>query len=121
VNVLDSSAVLAFLQGEEGADVVEDALGDGGMVSTANWSEIAQKVRAHGRNWDLASALLASYDLRVEPVSVEDAERAAAAWRPGDGHSLADRLCMALGSRLDGDVLTADRAWGTAGRIRQVR
>lgn len=51
-----------------------------------------------------------------------DAEWAARRWAPGQGLSLAaDRLCMALGDRLDADIWTADRAWGTAGRIRQVR
>ena len=39
----------------------------------------------------------------------------------GEGLSLADRLCLALGDRLDADLSTADQAWGTAGRIRQVR
>jgi PIN domain nuclease of toxin-antitoxin system len=35
--------------------------------------------------------------------------------------SLADRLCLALAERLSAEVLTADRAWGRAGRIRQIR
>lgn len=90
-------------------------------VGTANWSEIAQKVLARGRSWDLTRALLASYDLRSEPVSIDDAERAARAWGAGDGRSLGDRLWLALGERLDTDVLTADRGWGTSGRIRQIR
>lgn len=39
----------------------------------------------------------------------------------GEGLSLADRLCQALAERFEGDVLTADRSWGSAGRIRQIR
>jgi PIN domain nuclease of toxin-antitoxin system len=42
-------------------------------------------------------------------------------WRPGSGLSLGDRLCLALAQRLDADVLTADRAWGEEGLIRQIR
>ena len=57
----------------------------------------------------------------VEPVTVADAEWAAVRWQPGEGLSLADRLCLALGDRLDATVLTADRSWGKGGRLRQVR
>jgi ribonuclease VapC len=121
VNVFDASALLAFLQGEAGAEVVEEALRGGGLCGAANWSEIAQKVRAHGRNWELSRALLASFEVRVEPVTVDDAEWAATRWMSGEGLPLADRLCMALGDRAGGDVLTADLAWGSDGRIRQIR
>jgi ribonuclease VapC len=87
----------------------------------ANWSELAQKIRAHGRNWDLSRSLLAVYGLEVEPVSASDAEWAARRWVRDEGLSLADRLCLALGDRLDADVLTADHRWGSSGRIRQIR
>ena len=121
MNVFDASALLTFLQGERGAAQVEEALQDGGACGAANWSEVAQKVHAHGRNWDLSRALLASYGVRVEAVTAEDAEWAARRWTAGKGLSLADRLCLALGDRLDADIWTADQAWGTSGRIRQVR
>jgi PIN domain nuclease of toxin-antitoxin system len=121
VNVFDASALLTFLQGEQGAAQVEQALQDGGACGAANWSEIAQKIRAHGRNWDLSRSLLASFGVQVEAVTITDAEWAARRWAPGEGLSLADRLCMALGDRLDADIWTADQAWGTMGRIRQLR
>jgi PIN domain nuclease of toxin-antitoxin system len=121
VNVFDASALLAFLQGEEGAARIEEALKSGGACGAANWSEVAQKVRSHGRNWDLARSLLASYGLRVEVVTVADAEWAARRWTRGQGLSLADRLCLALGARLDADIWTADQAWGSGQRIRQIR
>jgi ribonuclease VapC len=50
----------------------------------ANWSEVAQAIRAHGRNWDLSRALLASYELRIEPVTAADAEWAARRWAVGE-------------------------------------
>lgn len=121
MNVFDASALLAFLQGEDGAATVEEALEAGGSCGTANWSEVAQKVRAHDRNWDLARSLLASYDLDLEPVTVTDAEWAARRWTRGEGLSLADRLCLALGDRLDAEVWTADETWGAEGRVRQIR
>lgn len=121
MNVFDASALLAFLQGEDGSAAVEAGLSAGGTCGTANWSELAQKVRAHGRDWSLARALLASYDLHLEPVSVEDAEQAAVTWASGSGLSLADRLCLALGRRLDAVVWTADGSWGSSQTIRQIR
>ena len=121
MNVFDSSALLSVLQGEEGAGHAEEALKAGGVCGAANWSEVAQKVQAHGRNWDLARSLLASYGLRIEAVTVADAEWAARRWVRGKGLSLADRLCMALGDRLDAEIWTADQAWGAGGRIRQIR
>lgn len=121
MNVLDASALLAFIGEESGADVVEDALLDGSWCSTANWSEVAQKVRAADRNWGVVRALLLSYELQLEPVRAEDAEWAAERWRRGEDLSLADRLCLALAERLDAEALTADTAWGSAGRVRQIR
>jgi ribonuclease VapC len=121
VNVFDASALLAFLQGEEGSAVVEAGLSVGGACGTANWSEVAQKIRAHGRDWGLARALLESYSLHLEPVSIDDAEQAAITWVSGSGLSLADRLCLALGRRLDAVVLTSDSSWGSGESVRQIR
>lgn len=119
--VMDASALLAFVRQEEGAEVVEAHLVEQASCSSANWSEVSQKVLASGRNWGLVSALLGNYPLQVEPVTREDAEWAASRWRPGDGLSLADRLCLALAARLDSQVLTADRSWGSADPVVQIR
>ena len=122
MDVFDASALLVLLQQEPGADVVEQGLASGsGVVSAANWSEVAQKVRSAGADWSLARAVLASHGVQVEPVTREDAERAAALWARGSGLSLADRLCLATGERLGATVWTADAAWGSSGRVRQVR
>lgn len=120
-SVLDASAILAFLLNEDGAGAVENALTGDPRCGAANWSEVAQRVLGAGRDWDLPQALLASYSVRVEPVVRQDAEWAARRWRPGEGLSLADRLCLALGERLDAEVLTADKSWGRSGRIVQIR
>jgi len=119
--VLDASALLAFLNGEAGADVVEEALLEGSCVSTVNWSETAQRTRALGGDWTLARALLLSYGLDLVAVTEEDAETAAELWVRGSGLSLGDRVCLALGRRLGVTTLTADRSWGSDSGVRQIR
>lgn len=121
MNVFDSSALLAFLQGEPGSEVVESHLEVDGVCGAANWSETAQKVRSRGRSWELARALLLGYGVTIEPVTIQDAERAAHRWRRGAGLSLGDRLCLALGERLNATIWTADPRWGDDDRVRQVR
>lgn len=121
MNVFDASVLLAFLQAEPGAPSVERELSAGGHCGAANWSEVAQKILAQGRDWDLARALLLSYELEIDAVTPSDAEWAARRWRRGEGLSMADRLCLALGERLDAVVWTADTVWGSSGRIQQIR
>ena len=121
MNLFDASALLCFLQGEPGADVVERELAIGGACSAVNWSEVAQKVLAHGADWSLARSLLLSFGLEIEPVLAVDAERAASEWRRGSGHSIADRICLATAHRLDARVWTADASWGSSDRVSQVR
>lgn len=121
MTVLDASAVLAFLQGEQGAEIVRAALDEGAVAGAANWSEVAQKVRAAGQDWPLARSVLESFGLAVEPVTLADAERAAARWTTASNLSLGDRLCLALANRLETEVLTADRAWGSESPVRQIR
>ena len=119
--VLDASALLAYLLGENGWDVVEQRLEAGACCAAVNWSEVAQKVLAAGRDWDLARALLLSFGIAVEPVTVADAELAARRWERGGGLSLADRLCLALADRLGVVAWTADAAWGDSDAVRQIR
>ena len=115
MNVFDASALLAYLSGESGSELVRDQLDRGGACSAANWSEVAQKVIAADADWELAKTLLSSFDLTIEPVTAQDAERAASMWQRGSGLSLGDRLCLALAARLDATTWTADAAGGLNG------
>lgn len=108
--VVDASLVLAWLQGEPGADDAEPLLMEG-VIGAANWSEVLQKSRQHGAEPGLVARLLASFGIRVVDVTAADAARAALLWRPGTRLSLADRLCLALGLRLAVPVATADGVW----------
>ena len=120
--VFDASALLAFLQSEPGSNEVDRLLEVGGACSAVNWSEVAQKLRAAGADWNAARDILLSYPLTIEPVTAADAEEAAGLWRRGSGLSLADRLCLALGHRLAADrIVTADRAWAEMDGVQVIR
>jgi PIN domain nuclease of toxin-antitoxin system len=121
VTVFDASALLAYLRDEPGAALVRERLIAGGMCSAANWSEVAQKVRGAGADWALGRALLLSFPLIVDPVSVDDAERAAELWAEAADLSLADRLCLALAERRETTALTADSAWRRHPRAELIR
>lgn len=110
--VLDSSAILTYLYAEAGHEAVPPLLQEA-HVSAANWSETMQKIAFHGGDADRQGALLVVLGVTVEPLTREDAERAARlypATRPA-GPSLGDRCCLALAERLQAPALTADRAW----------
>lgn len=112
--VVDASVVLTWLQDEPGADEVEPLLMEG-VIGAANWSEVLQKARQHGAQPGIVGRLLASFGLTVVDVSVADAEIAADLWPQASALSLADRLCLALGLRMDLMVATADAAWVEVG------
>lgn len=110
--VLDASALLAFLQGEPGAEFVEEVLAHS-LMSAVNWAEVLQRHRV--RNVPSATLLgeLAVFGFAVIDFSAQDAAIAAELF-PATRHlglSLGDRACLALGISLGFTVLTADRAW----------
>lgn len=108
--MVDASAVLAWLQDEPGSDATEPLLVEG-IIGAANWSEVLQKARQHGLEPEAVGRLLASFGLVVAEVTAADGERAAKLWEPRSPLSLADRLCLALGLRLDVPIATTDAAW----------
>lgn len=110
--VLDSSAVLAAINGEAGAERVEDAL-PGGAISAANFSEVLSKLVDKGHDDGEAVAALDALPLTVLPVDAAQARRAGLLRRQTRrlGLSLGDRVCLALAVELRLPVVTADRAW----------
>jgi len=116
--LLDASALLAYLQDEEGADVVAGSIAAGARICTVNLAEVLSSLAVHGV--DPADAVRQMTDrgllagaIAIEPFTTADAAEAARL-RPltrGAGLSLADRSCLAVALRLDVPALTADRAW----------
>ena len=110
--VLDTSAILASLLGEPGADVVESAI-EMSYLSAANFAEVISKLIDKG--FDPVDARAAAAQLRCEIVSA-DQERAAVAGAlraktRHKGVSFGDRFCLALAQELELPALTADRRW----------
>lgn len=111
--VLDASAILAFLQQEKGADIVEGLLPDA-AVSANNLAEVVAKLVDHGVPIDDIEQIIGAFDFSIVDVSKDDAVASGllrAATRKA-GLSLGDRSCLALAQRLALPVLTTDRAWG---------
>jgi PIN domain nuclease of toxin-antitoxin system len=121
--VFDASALLALLQNEPGAQLVIDriAIGRPGFVSAVNWSEIMQKALYRQHNWQHIRGRLLALDITVIEVTRDDAEAAAQLWQPKQGLSLADRLCLTLGQRLNAEILTADNAWSGLSGVTVIR
>ena len=109
---LDASAVLAFLLGEPGGDVVSGHLGDA-LLSTVNLSEVLSKLIDGGDSDETARLRCGALSVRVvdfdEPSSQSAASLRAATRR--FGLSLGDRACLALARREGAAAMTADRAW----------
>jgi len=121
-SVLDASAMLAFLQGEPGSQLVQAALAAGAVINVVNYAEVLtrlgdageQPATAHHRF--LQQGLIGGL-LELVPLTVEDAVAIAqlrATTRP-QGLSLGDRACLATGLRLGRPVITADRSWASSG------
>ena len=116
--VLDASALLAFVHGENGADRVRRALPRGALMSTVNWAEVVSDLAEHGEAVEQAVARVKTSVAKAgtleliafDDIQAEQAARLRTATR-ALGLSLADRACLALGRLRRLPVLTTDRAW----------
>ncbi|MGL4609546.1 MAG: type II toxin-antitoxin system VapC family toxin [Trueperaceae bacterium] len=116
-SVLATSALLVYLNDEAGADVVEAALEQGCIISSVNLAEVFSKLaELGGKPKVLAERLenegILHQTLEVFPFRFQDALELAALKVPNSLElSLGDRVCLALGRRLELPILTADTAW----------
>lgn len=110
--VLDVSALLAFLQDEPGASVVDDLL-DESLISSVNWSDVIQRALARGVPTEGLRADLEALSLEIAAFTSEHVKRATMIWGETRrmGLSLADCACLALGLESGLPVYTADRSW----------
>ncbi|HYD67061.1 type II toxin-antitoxin system VapC family toxin [Azospirillum sp.] len=113
--IADSSAILALLWDEPGADVVASVI-ERAALSAVNWSEIATLLVGRGMpDEQLAAVLRALPVAAIVPFERDQAEAAGRLRRDTRhvGLSLGDRACLALARAHGLPVLTADRVWST--------
>ncbi len=111
-NVLDASAVLAYLYAETGADVVEP-LFENSIISRVNVTEVLTKLVFDGltieeakENFDKLNLVVVEFD---ETQSLKASEL-----RPLTKHlglSLGDRCCLALAVLENLPTITAAKSW----------
>ncbi len=114
--VLDASALLCLINGEPGAERVASVLSQA-VISAVNLAEVATKLNELGADEDTARTLLAPLHLAVVPFDEVTAYATGAlrAATRGQGLSLGDRACLALGASRGASVLTTDKAWANLG------
>ncbi len=119
VNVLDASAVLAYLQEEKGQNRIEAALDAGTCwLSTVNMCEVLGKLCEKGMPPQEAQATVNDLGLKVINFDADLAALAAflrVRTKP-IGASLGDRACLALAQQASKTkvapvVFTAEKAW----------
>ncbi len=113
--VLDSSAVLAVLNAEPGADLVA-ALLDDALVSTVNYAEVVTKLIERGSTDAQTEAALRAIALTTADFDLPLARRTGTmrADTRRHGLSLGDRACLSLAEREGVPAITADRSWAGA-------
>jgi PIN domain nuclease of toxin-antitoxin system len=114
--VLDSSALMAMLRNEEGADRVQAALGRC-FISSVNLAEVQTKLVDAGMDEDVAWLHISAAECPTVHFS-DDLARVTGALvrvtRPY-GLSLGDRACLALAIERKATVYTTNRVWKNLG------
>lgn len=108
--VLDASALLAFMQEEPGGDSVDL---ERSLINTVNLCEVVQKTVQRERDVEGLVEDLAYAGLTIMPFSPEEAATAGKLWQltRSRGLSLGDRACLASGLHYRIPVATAERVW----------
>lgn len=112
--VLDTSALLAYLFNEVGAETVALVLEEGqGVIGSANYAELVSKLLDRGIPVDEVMTIIDSLELEFVDQDEQQAQLTGKLRTVSKafGLSLGDRACLALGIVLELPVLTADRIW----------
>ena len=110
--ILDASALLAYLQQEQGCSQIEQVLATA-FISTVNWCEVVQKLRARAVDDRAVRENLAILGLGFISFDLQHADKAGELWQITSpfGLSLGDRACLATGLIENMPVMTADQVW----------
>ncbi len=110
--IIDTSAILAVIFEEKGADQVIPYLTVGG-VSTVNLSEVVTVALRKGAKLGEIREFLSRLSLEIIPFDTDQAYQAASLEPFSKSHdlSLGDRACLGTGLTLNRAVITADKEW----------
>ena len=112
MSVFDTSAVLAILYDEDGADEARRRAAEG-SISRVNVAEVlGDMMRAGFSTLAKASKAFGALELQVRGVDDGHVERAAEL-KQIRGLSLGDCFCIALGESSGEPLITADRQWAS--------
>lgn len=109
-SVLDSSAVIALLHQERGADKVVLA---GNLLSSINYAEVVAILDAEGQDTSTLLGELELLGLMIKPFTANEAQLAGELREvtKANGLSLGDRACLAVARLMGLEAVTADKAW----------
>ena len=109
---LDASTVLAVINREPGAEMVQNVWTDA-AISAVNYSEVIAKLVETGLDDAEAIGILEALPITVHALDVAQAQRAGLLRRQTREHglSLGDRACLALAMMLGLPAMTADHGW----------
>jgi ribonuclease VapC len=110
--VFDSSAILALIKNERGADVVLAAL-PRASISAVNMAEIVSKLIDLGSAMEPLEQTLSDANVEIVPFTEVQARLCGELRRTTKprGLSLGDRACLALAQEKGLTAVTADAAW----------
>ena len=110
--ILDSSAVLALLRGEPGADRIRRVIARS-LLCSVNLTEVIGKLIERGAPASAAVQIARSLPYQVVPYDEDLASDAGVLWGEtrASGLSLGDRACLALARREGLPALTTDQRW----------
>lgn len=111
--MLDSSAVLALIFEEPGAELVESTL-PGALISTVNLAEIIAKLIDRGSSHEIARSAVENLGAEIIEFDINQAILAGElrTVTRSLGLSLGDRACLALARERNLPAMTSDTSWG---------
>jgi PIN domain nuclease of toxin-antitoxin system len=117
--VLDSSAVLAVLNAEPGANTIIAIINDA-VLCSVNYAEVVTKLVERGVNFDDVEAAMRLLTSTVIDFDTSLARRTGTlrAETSKHGLSLGGRACLALAEREGLPAITGDRNW--AGSVKGI-
>ena len=110
--VLDSSALIALIKNEKGAEVVEPLMGRI-VMSAINIAEVAGILIDLGMSHEECKNSIEPFVDLIVPLDLQQAFEIALLKKltKDKGLSIGDRACIALGTAMNLPIYTADKIW----------